>query len=126
MLPVNGVLYGTTTNGGANNGGTLFTLTSDGTETVVASFGGAASFPFGNLVAKGSEIYSYAEGYTGRGALLRVSEQDGSYKKIFRFGASNGGFTYPRDGLALSGGSFYGTALGGARGSFGTVFEITP
>jgi len=39
LLNVKGMLYGTTRSGGANGGGTVFSITPSGTETVLHSFG---------------------------------------------------------------------------------------
>src|SRR5580698_8339420 len=42
LLNVNGTLYGTTVSGGANGDGTVFKITTSGTETVLYSFKGGS------------------------------------------------------------------------------------
>ncbi len=59
LLNVNGVLYGTTIGGGANDFGTVFSITTAGVESVVYSFAG-------NLAGRGG-------GANPAAALINVS-----------------------------------------------------
>ena len=113
-------------------GGTLWTMTSAGVETVLHSFAGAIStsdgyFPVaapvwdaaGNLWGttdtggtQNSTIYEWsAEGVYSVPFFLPVSGVDGS------------GLASP---LLLSNGSFYGSAIQGGTGLVGLVYEFTP
>jgi uncharacterized repeat protein (TIGR03803 family) len=59
LLNVGGLLYATTSIGGANNSGTVFSLTHAGAETVLHSFGGQGdgSGPNGSLINVGGKLY---------------------------------------------------------------------
>ena len=67
LVGVNGLLYGTTTAGGSNNLGTVFTLTTSGKETVLYSFGGEPNgeYPKSSLTAAQGAFY----GTTSAGGL---------------------------------------------------------
>lgn len=45
LIDLKGTLYGTTVNGGAHNGGTVFSITTNGEERVLYSFGALGSAP---------------------------------------------------------------------------------
>src|SRR5687768_8663621 len=80
-----GALYGTTSAGGAVNGGTVFKLSTDGatwTRTVIHSFGSGfdGAFPSsGVIVGADGNLYgtTTAGGAAGRGTVFRLSN-DGS------------------------------------------------
>jgi uncharacterized repeat protein (TIGR03803 family) len=128
-----GNLYGTTYAGGANNGGAVFRLARDGTETVLYSFDsddgvdGISPYP-GLVMDKTGNLY----GTTNRGGaniyfgtVFKVAP-DGTETVLHSFaGKSDGGLPY--SGLVADGkGNLYGTTeLGGANDQ-GTVFKLAP
>ncbi len=60
LLNVKGTLYGTTYAGGANSGGTIFSITTSGTETVIHSFGvspGDGKNPEADLIDVNGTLY---------------------------------------------------------------------
>ncbi len=78
LINVNGTLYGTTIEGGANGVGTVFSTTPSGTETVLHSFGGSGDgqYPYyGGLVNVKGKLYgtTYYGGAYGNGTVFRLS-----------------------------------------------------
>ncbi len=72
-----GNLYGTTQNGGAYNNGTVFRLATDGTETVLHSFGGKRSdgaLPVSSLTEVNGYLYGTTDagGANGAGVVFKV------------------------------------------------------
>jgi uncharacterized repeat protein (TIGR03803 family) len=132
-----GNFYGTTSEGGMNGNGTVFRISSSGTETNLHSFDSSSttngSDPLAGLV-QGSDgnFYGTTEygGQFGYGTVFRITPA-GSYINLYSFGS------FPTDGelpeAALvqgADGNFYGTTSGGGTnsppGGWGTVFRITP
>jgi uncharacterized repeat protein (TIGR03803 family) len=67
VIDVNGTLYGTTAMGGANNAGTVFSVTMSGEETVLHSFGpGDGEDPRAGLLRVGNRLYgtTYGDPYS--------------------------------------------------------------
>jgi len=124
MQANDGNFYGTTSSGGANNIGTVFRLTPDGTLTTLYNFvnvsGSAYDTPLGRLIqATDGNLY----GTTGI-----------SVYKFTLAGALTTLYTFPSAGLGdnpstlvqATDGNFYGvTTYNGANGT-GTVFKLTP
>lgn len=138
LLSVNGTLYGTTLQGGAHpchgfygfTCGTVFSITTDGTERVVYSFGknGAdGEYPRAALTDVGGRLYgtTSAGGKYGRGTVFALGTA-GREQVLYHFGTT--GYhdgTTPLSGLVNAGGTLYGTTEQGGQGSGGTVFSIT-
>jgi uncharacterized repeat protein (TIGR03803 family) len=135
-----GNLYGTTSNGGANFGGTVFEVspTSAGgwNGRVLHAFGGVGlegGAIYGNLaIDKSGNLYgtTYYGGKFGYGTvfeLMRGSNGRWTGKTIHNFtGGSDGANPYAGPTLD-SAGNVYGTAVNGGLGpSYGTVFELIP
>jgi uncharacterized repeat protein (TIGR03803 family) len=129
----NGNFYGTAETGGSNGNGTVFEMTASGTvatlTTLYAFTGGTdGGNPYTALTA-GTDGNLYgttsAGGQYGFGTIFSITTS-GSLNTLYSFtGAADG--ANPR-GTLLSGsaGSFYGTAVNGGSGAFGTVFQFTP
>jgi uncharacterized repeat protein (TIGR03803 family) len=126
-----GNLYGTTFEGGAYNGGTLFELTPAGggswTEHILHSFGNGTdgSGPFAGLIFDAAgNLYGTTRygGSYGGGAVFRFSGQGESL--LYTFSGADG-----QDPLAVLvldvAGNLYGTTYLGGASDLGTVFEIT-
>jgi len=133
-----GNLYGTTVNGGAYNGGTVFALTpregGGWTEKKLRNFGHGtdginpnASLLFdaaGNLYGT-----TYAGGSYGLGTVFKLTPNtDGTWpeKVLHSFGNGPDGKN-PFAGLIWDpAGNLYGTTANGGGYDFGTVFELMP
>ncbi|MGA2371469.1 MAG: choice-of-anchor tandem repeat GloVer-containing protein [Candidatus Korobacteraceae bacterium] len=139
-----GVVYGTTVNGGADDGGTVFQLRPSATrqvsaitpwtETILYSFhhGGSDGInPFGNPVFDNAgNLYgtTYAGGTTGNGMVYELTPSSGgewTEAILHNFRGPDG--AGPRGTMIFdSAGNLYGTTESGGTYGCGTVFEITP
>jgi uncharacterized repeat protein (TIGR03803 family) len=137
LLNVKGTLYGTTTGGGAGCGsygcGTVFKITTSGTETVLHSFSGSGDGenPDAGLINVKGTFYGTTE-YGGAncsssgvcGTVFKITTS-GAETVLHSFGGSGDGIV-PKGGLLNNSGRLYGTtAYGGANGD-GTVFSLSP
>jgi uncharacterized repeat protein (TIGR03803 family) len=139
-----GDFYGTTVAGGGPDKGTVFKLSSDGTETVLYAFNGGSDgeTPDSNLILdKHGNLYGttvYGGNLTGPecgdigcGTVFEVTPA-GTETILYAFQGGSDGLQ-PSGGLIRDvGGSLYGMAGGGGSGSncagfgCGTVFSIAP
>lgn len=132
LVVLHGALYGTTANGGKHHGdhGTVFSITTGGTEKVLHSFRGSdGAFPDAGLVNVGGTLY----GTTSAGGAYRCYScgtifsisPSGKEQVLHSFGkAPDGGA--PMAAMYFEGGKLFGTtSAGGAHGN-GTVFSLTP
>jgi|SRR5271165_1682423 len=133
-----GTLYGTTTKGGTNNGGVVYTLTPTGAgwiQRVIYNFDPYTSgiYPYSGVIFDGKgNLYgtaSTAGGGSGTVYQLTPSGSDWVENTLFTFSS----FTKPNDGAAPYGGlifdesgNLYGSTTEGGLGGGGTVFELTP
>jgi uncharacterized repeat protein (TIGR03803 family) len=127
----NGKLYGVTTNGGANDWGTVFSITTAGTLTTLHSFASTdGANPFGGLVqASDGNLYGTTSGggRADQGTVFKIGEA-GKLETIYDFCSK----AYCADGQAPFGtliqgsnGNLYGTTEAGGTRNRGTIFEIT-
>ncbi|HEY1883104.1 MAG TPA: choice-of-anchor tandem repeat GloVer-containing protein [Candidatus Cybelea sp.] len=146
LTELNGVLYGTTQQGGAHNKGTAYALTTSGSETVLHSFGekGDGIEPFDGLTVLNGVLYgTTAYGGTGgkqagpdvqrkptsEGTIYSISPS-GSEQVLHSFTGGPGG-RVPYANLTVMNGALYGVTiwggnLKGPKGGVGTIFEYTP
>lgn len=132
VLDKQGNLYGTTMRGGANGYGTVFEVTSTGTETILHSFnndGTDGIYPYAGLVlGKKGKLYGITTGGGAYGYGMVFELTPSGKETILHSFEWNGidGFG-PSAGLVMDKkGNLYGTtSFGGAHGD-GTVFELTP
>jgi uncharacterized repeat protein (TIGR03803 family) len=127
-----GNFFGTTSGGGANFNGTVFTLTPAGVETVLYSFAGAGSSdavqPLAPLIqaSDGSFYGTTVSGGTGSGAVFKITPA-GVETVLYSFaGGTTDGAMPQASVIQGSDGNFYGTTFGGGTSSSGTVFKVTP
>jgi uncharacterized repeat protein (TIGR03803 family) len=132
----NGLLYGTTTAGGANiDYGTVFQMTPTGTLTTLHSFDSTdgCNPQAGLVLATNGSIYGTTTdcGANGYGTVFRITPS-GKFTSLHSFKATDGAF--PSGHLIqATDGNFYGTTYGGGTYSsqfppygYGTIFKITP
>jgi uncharacterized repeat protein (TIGR03803 family) len=140
LIDVNGTLYGTTVHGGGpgcgfgNSCGTVFSITRDGKEKVLHSFGSGTDgwWPFAGLTDVNGTLYGTTAdggaygapcGNTGCGTVFSISTK-GSEKVLHSFGEGNDG-ELPYAGLIAVNGRLYGTTAFGGSYDAGTVFSIS-
>jgi uncharacterized repeat protein (TIGR03803 family) len=128
-------LYGVTTAGGSNGGGTIFKINTDGSGyTTLHSFGGYnddGHFYYEHmprsLTLSGSTLYGMTQegGSSAKGVIFRVNTDGGGYTILHTFGdgtVPNDG-AFPMGNLTLSGPALYGmTPQGGIN--LGVIFKI--
>ena len=129
LIDVKGALYGTTVFGGAYNDGTVFSVTTTGTESVLYSFRGSPDGlePRAGLVDVNGTLYgtTYEGGIYGGGTVFKIDAGTNNVTTLFTFdGGVDGGFPYSL--IADASGNLYGTAQQGGADGYGTVFELSP
>jgi uncharacterized repeat protein (TIGR03803 family) len=138
LAVLDGVLYGTTANGGKHHlgraaGGTVFSITVGGAEKVLHSFHWApdGAHPAAGLVDVAGSLYGTTQNggaYLDRGTIFSITTA-GAEKVLHSFGKGTDG-SFPAANMYYEGGSLLGTTTyGGVRGGFhgkGTVFSLTP
>ncbi|MGA8576983.1 MAG: choice-of-anchor tandem repeat GloVer-containing protein [Candidatus Cybelea sp.] len=144
-LGANGVLYGATYAGGANNLGTVFALTpppsgqTNWTESVLYSFTGGADggYPYAAITDLRGSLYSTTSsfGTLNAGVAFRLTppapgQTNWTETVIHAFGAAGDGSS-PTAGFTLAGTTLLSTtsAGGGCRlfgPGCGTVYQLTP
>jgi uncharacterized repeat protein (TIGR03803 family) len=129
QLAPDGSFYGTTVNGGTNNVGSVFRVTTNGQFITLASFGGSnGEYPDSGLTGTPDGIFYGATehgGTGGYGTLYEVTT-NGDLTTLVALNDSNGDGADPIGSLTLgSDYTLYGTASGGGLDDFGTIFELT-
>ena len=126
-----GNLYGTTVNGGANQGGTVFKIDAAGTETIVYSFGEHVTdgrYPYGGVIMDSSgNLYGMTSsgGSGGDGTVYKI-EPAGTETILYSFSGSNIDGAAPYGSLIMdSAGNLYGTTSQGGAYFEGTVFKLS-
>ena len=136
-----GNLYGTTSEGGANGGGTVFKVDSAGTETVLYSFCSVANctdgvMPFAGLIHDAAgNLYGTtwfgganftANSNYGGGTVFKV-DSTGKETVLYSFCSVGANCTDGADPFGLiqsTAGNLYGTTEGGGANNRGTVFKV--
>jgi uncharacterized repeat protein (TIGR03803 family) len=125
-----GNLYGATSQGGADNAGTIFEVAPDGTETILYSFtggaDGAAPLDAPIIDKAGNFIGTTSLGGTNNQGTVFEFAASGTESVLYSFtGKLDGG--YPLAGvIADKAGNLYGTTEAGGKGHTGTVFMLAP
>jgi uncharacterized repeat protein (TIGR03803 family) len=124
----NGVLYGTTQQGGVNNVGVIYKINLDGTGfTKLYDFGGIdGSSPIGLVQGINGDLYGITRygGTSGSGTIFKMQAGGTGFVKLFDFDASSG--MRPKAKLILgSNGDLFGTnTAGGGGANWGVIFRI--
>jgi len=139
LIEVNGMLYGTTSDGGSgckgSNCGTVFALDpSTGVETVLHSFSGGADGkdPEANLIEVNGVLYgTTVKGgnsgcyEAGCGTVFALNLSTGTETVLHTFGYGTDGQS-PYASLINVRGALYGTTQHGGVANAGTVFALNP
>lgn len=135
LIDIHGTLFGTTSSGGANGGGTVFSLTrqTDGTYSFATLHDFAAPQGYddttGGLVMDGSgNLYGLkaAGGASGSGEIFGLFRSGGSYsyQSLYSFPQIDYTRALPFGSLAIdAAGVLYGTTNEGGEDLSGTVFS---
>jgi uncharacterized repeat protein (TIGR03803 family) len=136
-LDSSGNLYGTTSEGGNGSRGTVFQLSSSGTETVLYSFrqSGDGAYPYGAIALDASAQHIYGTtvsgGSCGNGTVFQLSKSGSVWKeKILHSFCGRKDGSSPYAGLILDPGKraccyIYGTTKDGGVHGAGIVFGIS-
>ena len=136
LINVKSTLYGTTSGGGTYYGGTVFSITPSGTETVLHSVGGSGdgTYPYAGLINVKGTLYgttvaggsSTCRHYTldGCGTVFSITPS-GTERVLYNFAGGSGDGANPYAGLLNVNGTLYGTTEEGGVHGHGTVFKIT-
>ena len=134
LLDFGGTLYGTTHAGLGKNRGTVFSITTAGTEQSLHVFKGEpdGAFPFAALVNVSGSLYGTTyEGGIGYGTVFRITPPDRKLTVIYKFGGGADGGS-PIGGLMNINGTLYGTTeVGGHSGCVrfndgcGTIYSMS-
>lgn len=123
-----GKFYGVTSTGGANNFGTVFSISPSGSFTSLHSFSGTdGANPVGGGLVLGFDgaFYgvTYDGGVSGVGNIFKITSS-GIITNLYNFDGSAGANPY---GPLLLGadGNLYGTTNAGGQFNLGTVFQFT-
>lgn len=139
LIDVSGRLYGTTADGG-NGGGTLFSVTTDGTERVLHDFGrsiSSGSSPAAPLTLVNGMLYGTTDDGGRRmynGTVFKAN-LNGETRILYSFGKGVNDGAFPSTGVVQVSGVLYGaTYLGGRYGrrdlcsgpcpGYGTIFSL--
>lgn len=130
LTNVGGTLYGTTQIGGPQNIGTVFKITTSGTETVLHSFTNTpdGAYPVGSLINVGGTLYGETAqgGANNYGAVYKIKCRTTCTESVLYNFAGGSDGEYPYAGLTNVNGTLYGTTAGsGSNYSYGTVFKLT-
>jgi uncharacterized repeat protein (TIGR03803 family) len=129
LTDVKGSFYGTTCCGGSANDGTVFKVTTTGSEKVLHVFTGKdGCAPSSTLLNAGGTLYgetSSCGGSNRGGTIFKISSSGSGFKVLHTFkgkpDAAGPGYT----GLTAFNGALYGVTSGGGSSDNGAVFRIT-
>jgi uncharacterized repeat protein (TIGR03803 family) len=127
LTVISGTLYGTTQQGGKKNKGTVFSITTSGTEKVLHSFSGKDGFdPRVAMTNVSGVLYgtTYYGGSAGVGTLFTITTS-GTEKVLHNFTGGTDG-ALPLGILIDVNNVLYGTASSGGANNDGIVFSINP
>ncbi len=123
-----GALYGTTSYGGANDDGTAFRMTTNGTITTLAVFNFSDGAEPTKLIQTANGSFygtTFDGGINGNGTVFQITS-NGTLTSLASFNYTNGG-SLPYDGLVQTpDGNFLGTTYEGGAYGCGTVFQVSP
>jgi uncharacterized repeat protein (TIGR03803 family) len=127
LTAVDGLLYGTTSQGGTAQQGTMFRITTSGVKKKLYNFGAGTDGrnPNATLLDVNGTLYGTTAGGgdSKAGTVFSIST-DGAEKVLHSF-ANGADGAYPAAKLIYVRGRLYGTTQLGGSHNFGTIFSIT-
>lgn len=138
-----GTLYGTTSEGGLSGNGTIFAVSTNGTNfSVLHQFSATSGTPATNsdgaapnsgLTLVSNILYGTASkgGAGGCGTIFQVNRDGSGFTTLYSFSTTNAATgtntdgAFPIGGLVASGAKLYGTTSAGGDAGYGTIFSIT-
>lgn len=133
LLLAGTTLYGTTTGGGNHGNGTVFKVSTDGSDfAVIHHFDGTnGAGPSGALALSGETLFGttrYTAGglSTRRGTVFKVNTNGSGFEVLRYFSSIAPDGVHPEGGVVLSGSTLYGTTTMDYAGDryAGSVFKI--
>jgi uncharacterized repeat protein (TIGR03803 family) len=138
LTKIQGVLYGTTLQGGSGGNGTVFSFDpATSTHTVLHAFSGTTdgAHPYAGVINVGGTLYGATRfggtgcsGSGGCGALFTVDPSSGAESVVYSFSGSDG--ANPLASLVNVGGTLYGTTVAGgfsvSSSTYGTIYSFDP
>ncbi len=123
-----GMLYGITRSGGADDSGIIFSLPIEGGDiTILHSFDGdAGNSPFGNISLSGTTFYGVTEegGVDGYGVVYKIETDGSDFSVIHEFDYDDGAYPHAAPLVSADGNTLYGTTLEGGLEDSGTIYKI--
>lgn len=129
LVAVGTKLYGTTSRGGTANYGTVYEITTSGSEHVIYSFTGVpdGAAPQAGLIAVNGTLYGTTSsgGAQNDGTIFKVTTS-GKEQVLHSFTATATDGADPLGSLVNVKGELYGTTFYGGKYNGGIVFKISP
>lgn len=125
----NGLLYGSTSQGGTNNFGTIFSYDLAGSSySSVYSFPAVAQqyAPVGSAVILNDKIYGVTEYGQNTGSIFSVDLDGSNFSILHAFAGGVDDGRGPKSGLTLDNGVLYGATSLGGQNDVGVLFSINP
>jgi uncharacterized repeat protein (TIGR03803 family) len=130
LLFSGGMLYGMTSDGGANQDGSIFSIAPDGANySTLYSFNAITdgANPSASLILSGNTLYgTTVNGISGgiMGAVFSITTTGNSFTVLKSFNASSGDGDQPDCSLVLSNGVLYGSTMLEGDVGYGTLFSL--
>lgn len=134
LIVAGDTLYGTANAGGSHGYGTVFRLTTSGSNFVsLYSFTGGADWAYpqqGPLLLSSNTLYgttgfggSHGFGTNGSGTVFSLSASGSNFTSLYSFSGGADGAA-PCPGLIMSGPTLYGAAFSGGAVGNGTIYSL--
>jgi uncharacterized repeat protein (TIGR03803 family) len=129
LVGVGNTLYGTTTQGGANNMGAVYSVSTAGVESVMHSFSGGADGinPEAPLTNVNGTLYgTTSQQGTQHGTIFSIAPS-GSYHVVYNFGTKTGDCLEPDTAMIYvpAKSALYGVAYDGGANGEGCIFKLS-
>ena len=127
---VGSTLFGTTTDGGTDGDGTVFSINTDGSGyQVLYSFtatGNDGAEPYAGLTLVGSTLFGTTVGGSANadGTVFSINTDGSGYQILYSFTGTGNDGAGPYAGLTLVGSTLFGTTSKGGGAGDGTIFSI--